>query len=193
MPPRFCIKCLPRAIFDLYQNLNLRNSTILCFINDVGQRPNSAEPGGVVGGGAAALCVIHRPFQHLHGEVSGLNYSGGCLCVFIGAGQTFLWPGLLRNQRFIVDFQLVEINFGESEVLRPVLAVQFDLVVIRVGKLLQGNMVLFLQLAVEFVCIAAVEIDESGLRGVLLHPAQVASGRPSGAPCFWDSPPPGRG
>ena len=38
-------------------------------------------------------------------------------------------------------------------------------------------MVLFLQLAVEFVRVAAVEVDECGLRGVLLHLAQAAAGR----------------
>ena len=76
-----------------------------------------------------------------------------------------------------MDLQLVKINFGKPKILCPVIAVQPDLVGIRVGKFLQGDMVLLLQLAVELVRVATVEVNERGLQDILLHLAQTAAGR----------------
>src|SRR5699024_8087408 len=58
-----------------------------------GTTDDSIEPRVVDSRSVAALRVVHRPLQHLHGEVGGLDHSGNYLRVFTGVGQIFLWPG----------------------------------------------------------------------------------------------------
>ena len=130
---------------------------------------DAIQPGRIRGWRLASLLLHHFGLRHLHGEVRGFDDLRRPFRPITGDGKRRLRGSFLHNEGLILDFQLVEVHLGQFQILCAVVPLERDLMVVGLCQLFQGDVVLFLQLAVELLRIAAIEVDERRLQGVLLH------------------------
>ena len=123
----------------------------------------------------AIFCVIDADPGYLHREIGG--FDDGCKRPrIVGSRRDCpLRISFLDDEGFIIDLQLVEVHLGQLQISCPVIPVQRDRRIVRLGKFLQGDMVRLLQLGVKLFGVGVVQIDQGRFGRVLIHLAQAAA------------------
>ena len=123
----------------------------------------------------AIFCVIDADPGYLHREIGGFDDGGKRSRTVSRLRNCRLRISFLYDEGFIIDLQLVEVHPGQFQVSRPVIPIQGERRIVRLGKFLQGDMVRLLQLGVELLGVGVVQIDQGRFRRVLIHLAQAAA------------------
>lgn len=134
------------------------------------------QPGGKCGLFRTTLGIIHLDVLRLHSQVGGLDDAAGKLCLGRGNGNLCFRSGRFYGQGLIIDFELVEVNFGQLQISGTVIPLEFNLIIVGIGKLFQGDAMLLLELGVEFVGVAVVQINQGDFGRSLIHLAQATAG-----------------